>query len=123
MPALSKTMLQDVLTRRLRLRAPRFSLRNYAGMLCGSIISESFRRKDSLQRVRMIRNALEAELGVEGERAVGTLLAYTPEEWDVDLEFDQMQAAIRRNGRNSASASRSTRAHRSGRHRRTGARA
>lgn len=122
MRALSKTRLQDALTKRLGLKGPQFVLRSYGGMLCGSVISESFSRKGDLQRVRMIRGALAAELGPEGERAVGTLLAYTPEEWDIDLGPDLMSVAKEGNGRNGASASRSTRARRSGRHRREGAR-
>jgi hypothetical protein len=33
----------------------------------------------------MIWDALDAQLGAESARQVGTLLAYTPEEWNIDL--------------------------------------
>jgi hypothetical protein len=33
----------------------------------------------------MIRKAFDKALGQDSFSAVGTLLAYTPEEWDIDL--------------------------------------
>jgi hypothetical protein len=33
----------------------------------------------------MIRKAFDRALGEDSFNAVGTLLAYTPEEWDIDL--------------------------------------
>jgi len=35
--------------------------------------------------VRLLRNAVDAELGADSNRLVGTLLALTPQEWDVDV--------------------------------------
>lgn len=92
MRALTKTRLQEILTRRLKLKAPRFKLEWSGAWWNGSVISDTFRGKGDLQRVRMIHRALEAELGKAGDRAVGMLLAYTPDEWDIDLEFDLMRA-------------------------------
>src|SRR5947207_1773780 len=54
-------------------------------MLSGSIISETFRGKNDLQRQWMLRAAVEAELGDAANELVGILLAYTPEEWDIDV--------------------------------------
>lgn len=104
MRTLSKTRLQEILTRRLRLKAPGFRLEWSGAWWIGSIISETFRGKGDLQRVRMIRRALEAELGTAADRAVGMLLAYTPDEWDIDLEFDLMRAGTFWNGGNGASS-------------------
>lgn len=81
---ISKRRLQDVLTRRLKLDAPRFRLERFGSMLGGSIISDTFRGKRDVARQRMIWDALEEELIPATLRTVGTLLAYTPEEWDID---------------------------------------
>ncbi len=115
MPALTKRKLEDILTATLQLHNPRFRLERIGTRLVGSIISQTFHRKQGLERQRMIRKALESELGEQAHRAVGMLLAYTPDEWDIDLEFDLMQAEKPRSGRNGASTRRSARARRSGR--------
>ena len=85
MRSMTKPRLQTLLRNRLKLRSPRFRMRKDGEMVSGSIISETFRGKDDLQRQRMLRRAVEAELGEDANRLVGTLLAYTPEEWDIDL--------------------------------------
>src|SRR3954451_13254692 len=87
MPALTKTRLQDILRQRLKLKEPRFALEKFGTRLVGSVISKTFRGKGDLRRQQMIWDALEAELGAEANRRVGTLLAYTPQEWDIDLDF------------------------------------
>jgi len=51
----------------------------------GSIISKTFKGKSDRRRQKMIWDALEAGLGTEFYRHVGTLLAYTPQEWNVEL--------------------------------------
>ena len=86
MAALSKTKLQQILTKKLRLADPQFVLEKVGSKLVGSIISTSFRRKGDFERQQMIWEALESELGSEAARSVGTLLAYTPDEWNVDSQ-------------------------------------
>jgi len=85
MRAITKPKLEAILRNRLKLRSPRFSLRKWDKMISGSVISPTFRGKGDHQRQRMLRDAVEAELGDEANELVGTLLAYTPEEWDIDL--------------------------------------
>ena len=83
---MTKPRLEAILRKRLSLRSPRFELRKWdRKMVSGSVISETFRGKGDHQRQRMLRDAVEAELGDAANELVGTLLAYTPEEWDVDL--------------------------------------
>ena len=86
MSALTKKRLQEVLTKRLNLTDPGFVLEKVGAKLSGNIISSTFSGKEDQQRQRMIWDALEDELGAECVHLVGTLLAYTPEEWGVNLE-------------------------------------
>jgi acid stress-induced BolA-like protein IbaG/YrbA len=86
MATLTKSKLQSILTARLKLKDPQFVLEKNGARIFGSVISSSFKGKGDLQRVRLIRDAVDAELGPDSNRLVGTLLAYTPEEWNVDLE-------------------------------------
>jgi acid stress-induced BolA-like protein IbaG/YrbA len=72
------------LTRRLRLKDPQFVLERAGNMVFGSVISKTFKRKDDLKRQHMIWDALEAEFGTKATGMVGSLLAYTPEEWNLD---------------------------------------
>jgi acid stress-induced BolA-like protein IbaG/YrbA len=85
MRPLSKAKVQEILTTALRLREPRFRLRRYGNLVSGSVISQTFRGKGDFQRQQMIRKAFDQALGEDSFRAVGTLLAYTPDEWDIDL--------------------------------------
>ena len=82
---MSKVKLQELLTRRLGLREPHFKLEKIGSKLAGSIISETFTGKSARQRVEMIWKALDGELGSQAVHQVGTLLTYTPEEWNIDL--------------------------------------
>ena len=82
---MSKVKLQELLTEQLGLEEALFKLERIGAKWAGSIISESFRGKDDRQRQRMLWAALDAELGAESVHKVGTLLAYTPDEWNVDL--------------------------------------
>ena len=79
--------IQEVLTRRLHLQNPRYELENIGpDKESGSIISESFRGMRDSERQKMIWNALHEEYGAESVHWVGTLLAFTPEEWDLDAD-------------------------------------
>jgi acid stress-induced BolA-like protein IbaG/YrbA len=89
MAALAQSKLKALLTGTLKLRNPRFVLERTGTMVSGSIISESFAGKDDLERQISIRDAVDAALGPDSRKQVGTLLAYTPDEWDVDLEAAQ----------------------------------
>jgi acid stress-induced BolA-like protein IbaG/YrbA len=82
---MSKVKLQQLLSSRLALRGPVFRLERIGQKLAGSVVSETFRNKDASQRQKMVWDAIEAELGGEAPLEVGTLLLYSPEEWDIDL--------------------------------------
>jgi acid stress-induced BolA-like protein IbaG/YrbA len=82
---MSKVKLQQLLSNRLQLNNPMFKLEKIGSKLAGSVISDTFKGKSARQRVRMIWDALDAELGPRAVYEVGTLLTYTPEEWNIDL--------------------------------------
>ena len=86
MATVSKAKLQHVLTKRLGLKDADFVLEKVRFELSGSIISPTFKGKKDHERQRMIWDALDDEFGAESVRLVGTLLAYTPEEWGVNRE-------------------------------------
>ena len=86
MPALSKRQLEDALTKQLNLNAAEFVLEKVGKKWSGNIISSTFSGRKDLKRQQMIWDALDAEFGAESVHWVGTLLAYTPDEWDVNLE-------------------------------------
>ena len=89
MPKLTKSSLEKTLTKRLALKEPRFKLEKLAGgRLSGSVISDYFSGMKYLERQRKLWAALDAEYGPESVQLVGTLLAYTDEEWDMDLQGD-----------------------------------
>src|SRR4051794_30835977 len=81
MPRLTQAAVREALEKGLRLREPEFRLETYMGRVNGSVISQTFKGKGDHRRVVMVRDALEKVLGVEGERKVGMILAYTPDEW------------------------------------------
>ena len=83
---LSKHQLEDALTNRLRLSEPQFLLERMGRKWSGNIISTTFKGKKDLERQQMLWDALEAAFGAGSVHGVGTLLAYTPEEWEVTLE-------------------------------------
>ena len=86
MANLTQTRLKEILTKDLKLCEPRFALRKYGTQHYGSVISETFTRKGDYDRQLMIRNALERVLGPTFQWKVGMILAYTPFEWDIDLD-------------------------------------
>jgi acid stress-induced BolA-like protein IbaG/YrbA len=86
MATLTQARLIALLTDSLKLREPRFILERHGSMISGSVISKSFQKKDDLERQQSIRKAVDSALGSDARRLVGTILAYTPDEWDIDLE-------------------------------------
>jgi hypothetical protein len=91
-----KVDLEEVLTRRLRLVKPRFKLERMGGTIAGSVISRSFKGKRDMVRLNMIWDALEAELGRDAVRKVGTLLAYSDDEWDMgEIEFPKSTRSMK----------------------------
>ena len=82
---MSKVKLKQILTCRLSLDQPEFKLEKIGNKLAGSIISPTFKGKSDRRRQEMIWKALDAELGSNSILQVGTILAYTPEEWNVDM--------------------------------------
>ena len=81
--------LQEILRDRLSLEDAEFHLEKLPdGKFSGSIVSNSFHGVDSVARQRQIWDALEDEFGDRSRDAVGTLLAYTKDEWHVPLEGD-----------------------------------
>lgn len=86
MQTLSKQKLEDALTNALSLIEPKFILEKVGQKWSGNIISKTFSGCKDLKRQQMIWDALDAKFGAESVHLVGTLLAYTPAEWEVDLE-------------------------------------
>ena len=86
MRKLTKDKLKEILTNRLRLTDPEFRLEKAGPRLVGNVISETFRGKRDHERQKLLWDALQAELGEESVRLVGLLLAYTPDEWNLDLD-------------------------------------
>jgi hypothetical protein len=86
MRAITKNSLARALTKRLRLRSPRFVLHKYGGRLSGSIVDARFAGMGDLQRQMLIWDALEDAFAGQAARYVGTLLAYSDAEWDMPLE-------------------------------------
>jgi acid stress-induced BolA-like protein IbaG/YrbA len=80
-----KEEIEKALADRLNLRSPRFKLQKVGSKVSGHVISDTFRGKTDSARQRMIWDAIEAAFGADAVRQVGTLLAYTNDEWDVNL--------------------------------------
>ncbi len=86
MRSVSKKRLEGLLTKELKLADASFRLQRNGSRWSGSIISRSFRGRDDLKRQRQIWDALENAFGEDSRQVVGMLFAYTPDEWDMDLE-------------------------------------
>jgi len=80
--------IQSVLARRLNLQSPRFALESAGLRVSGSVISSSFGGMRDSDRQRLLWDALQAEYGTESVRRVGAILAFTPDEWDLDRGSD-----------------------------------
>ncbi|HSW46817.1 MAG TPA: hypothetical protein VLM89_14750 [Phycisphaerae bacterium] len=78
--------LEKVLEARPGLVSPRFELETLpGGKISGSVISDSFSGLTDTDRQKRIWDALDREYGAQSTSLVGTLLAYTAAEWNVDL--------------------------------------
>ena len=86
MPKLTKTKLESILQHELRLKEPVFHLDSVGGRLSGSVISETFKGKRDNERQKLIWDALEQALWPESVKLVGMLLAYTSDEWNLDVD-------------------------------------
>lgn len=93
MSTITKLTVQRILAQKLNLHEPRFVLEKSDKRIMGSVISSSFKGKTDLRRQQLIRDALDEALGIHANGLVGMVLAYTPEEWDIDLEADVMAKA------------------------------
>jgi len=80
-----RQQLESLLTTRLKLKSPRFKIQKVDNRLCGHVISDSFKGMGDHKRQQLILDALEDELGPDLARQVGMLLAYTNDEWNVEL--------------------------------------
>jgi acid stress-induced BolA-like protein IbaG/YrbA len=80
----SVSEIQSVLKRRLQLIDPRFELESVGTKVSGLIIDPSFYGMPDSERQRRIWEALDHEYHAESVRRVGTLLAYTVDEWDIN---------------------------------------
>lgn len=56
------------------------------GKVSGNIVSKAFAEKQDTERQRSIWDALTDKFGQDATAKVGTLLAYTPDEWNVALD-------------------------------------
>lgn len=56
------------------------------GKVSGNVVSVVFAGKDDSKRQRLIWDALDKHFGEAAPQVVGTLLAYTPDEWNVTLQ-------------------------------------
>jgi acid stress-induced BolA-like protein IbaG/YrbA len=80
--------VKSLLASKLHLKSPRFELESAGAKVSGSIISPSFRGMKDSERQQRIWDALEKVYGSESVHRVGTLLAFTPDEWDLDHDSD-----------------------------------
>ena len=86
MATTSQKRLKEVLTERLGLDEPEFYLEKLSGgKLSGSIVSDTFDGSALVERQHRIWEALEGAFPGRSALLVGTLLAYTKDEWHVNL--------------------------------------
>ena len=76
--------IETLLTDKLKLRDPVFKLEPAGAKVSGSVISSTFRGLTDSDRQRQIWDVLDAEYGAESVHRVGSLLAFTLEEWNID---------------------------------------
>ena len=106
MKTLTNQKLQSLLSKELNLAEPEFHLERWGNRVSGSIVAQEFQGQGSVQRQKAIWDALEKHYGKEATRLVGMLLAFSPEEWNIDLERHHFAGAPRRapSGRKRASS-------------------
>ncbi len=94
----AKKEVQEALKRDLKLKEPLFELECVGTKVSGSVISSTFRGMRDSERQRLIWDALEARYGEESVQRVGSLLAFTPDEWELDegLDPERCEAAQRK---------------------------
>lgn len=80
--------IELTLTQRLKLTTPRFVLEPAGTKVSGSIVSPTFRGMPDSERQRRIWDALDEEYGPDSVQRVGSLLAFTPDEWNLGEETD-----------------------------------
>jgi len=81
-----QTEIARVLRERLNLTDLEYDLEVLSnGKVSGSDVSDAFAGTTDIERQRSIWSALDAEYGENATRYVGTLLAYTQGEWNIDL--------------------------------------
>ena len=86
MAATSQKRLKQILTERLGLSEPEFYLERLSGgKLSGNIVSDTFNGLALVERQRRIWEALDGAFPGRSALLVGTLLAYTKDEWHVNL--------------------------------------
>lgn len=79
---MDENALITCLTQDLQLHDPDFELERLpSGKLSGAVISRTFQGQPDTERQRRIWDALDRRFGPESIQEVGTLLAYTPDEW------------------------------------------
>jgi len=76
--------IETLLTDKLKLHDPVFKLEPAGAKVNGSIISSTFRGLADSERQRRIWDVLDKEYGAESVSRVGSLLAFTLEEWNID---------------------------------------
>ena len=81
MEKVTKSKLEEVLKRRLKLDDAQFRFERAGSRIVGDIVSKKFTGKRDHERQELIWDALEAEWGPDCVQQVGMLLAYTPDEW------------------------------------------
>lgn len=94
MQKVTQTNVRKVLSEQLRLIEPQFHLETDGRRIIGTIISPTFKGKRDHQRQDMIRAALDEAFGTDGSKRIGMLLAFTPDEWNLDA--DSLPAPRRR---------------------------
>jgi acid stress-induced BolA-like protein IbaG/YrbA len=86
MAKLTKDKLKAILKIGIGLADPDFHLQRAGNRWTGNIISSTFKGKRDHERQKLIWDALAAEIGEEAGLLVGLLLAYTPDEWNLDTK-------------------------------------
>ena len=81
-----KLKIEKALAKGLRLKSPMFDLEVLpGGKISGSVVSDTFVGMKDSDRQKQIWDFLEKKYGIDSTKYVGTLLAYTDAEWNVDL--------------------------------------
>ena len=92
---MTKSELENLLKRKLRLKHPTFHLRKLGSRIVGNVISDTFKGLPSRQRLDMVWETLYAAYGPEIVEKVGSVLTYTQDEWNMDLPEEPLAKVIR----------------------------